>query len=404
MSNVHSVNAQLGLPPLRALDRIATPARDAFFDDYVWPNRPVVLTDLARQWGGLSRWEPRALAARVHDVRLPVSITQGVYDFMRGRDNWVSRDTVTAMSVAELVARIEEGRDECLYLNQQSIPERFPELVAELREPAIMPPGSVQKLYLWLGSKGNVSSLHFDRPNNFLVQLHGRKRLVLFAPQEHARLYPSPTISHFSRVDIEQPDLAQFPAYADAQGYEVVLEAGDTLYMPPFWWHQVYSESTSVSISVFWHAYTHQLLAPAVLTNLAALYPRLAMRYHNYLPGKLPTLLDFARHALAQGHAAAAAAAACAALEARLRENAGDVLEDSTELTRAGVAAAVLARLSDDERLTADAAARAAGWLAFGGAVLGGETPAADRVVAMIDDIATLMADELAMDSTLLMI
>jgi hypothetical protein len=404
MTNVHTANAQHGLPPLQPIARIAMPTREAFFEDYVWPCRPVVLTDLARQWGDLSRWEPRALAARVHDVRLPVSITRGIYDFARGDDNWVSRDTVTAMSVAELVARMEEGRDECLYLNQQSIPERFPELVPELREPSVMPPGSVQKLYLWVGSKGNVSSLHFDRPNNFLVQLHGRKRLVLFAPQDYARLYPSETISHFSRVDIEKPDLAQFPDYSGAQGYEVVLEAGDTLYLPPFWWHQVYSDSTSVSISVFWHAFNHQLLAPAVLTNLAALYPRLATRYHNYLPGRLPTLIDFARHALTEGHVAAAATAACAALEAGLRENAGDAIEASTELTRNGVAAAVLSRLADDERIGNDAAARAVRWLTLGGAVLAGQVPDAAQVAAMIDDIATLVADELGADSNILTI
>jgi len=391
----HAANARHGLPPLRSVERIAMPSRDAFFDAHVWPCRPVVLTDLAARWGALDRWEPHALARRVHDVRLPVSITQGVYDFARGDDNWVPRDTVTAMSVSELVARLDEGREECLYLNQQSIPERFPELMAELREPDILPPGSVQKLYLWLGSKGNVSSLHYDRPNNFLVQLYGRKRLVLFAPQDHAALYPSQKISHFSRVDIERPDLEAFPDYASAQGYEVVLEAGDTLYLPPFWWHQVYSESTSVSVSVFWHAYSHQLLAPAVLGNLAALYPRLATRYHSYLAGRLPTLCDFARHALAQGHAAAAAVAACAALEAGLRECFADALDAATELTRDGVAAAVLGRLADDERLPHEIAARAVRWLALGAAVLHGHAPESGAVATMIDDVDVMVAQEL---------
>lgn len=400
----HAANERHGLPALKPVERIAMPGREAFFDAYVWPCQPVVLTDLAARWGGPERWSPRALAARVHDVRLPVSITQGVYDFVRGDDNWVSRDTVTAMSVAELVARLEEGREECLYLNQQSIPQRFPELVQELSEPEIMPPGSVQELYLWLGSKGNVSSLHFDRPNNFLVQLHGRKRLVLFAPQDHAALYPSQKISHFSRVDIERPDLSAFPDYARVQGYEAVLEAGDTLYLPPFWWHQVYSESTSVSISVFWHAYSHQLLTPAVLGNLAAMYPRLATRYHNYLPGRLPTLGDFARHALAHGQPAAAAIAACAALEAGLRECFADALEPATELTRDGVAAAVLGRLCDDERLAPEVLARAVHALTLGAAVLRGQVPDAAQVAAMIDDVETIVAQELVPSDSIISI
>ena len=64
MTNVHTANAQHGLPPLQPIARIAMPAREAFFEDYVWPCKPVVLTDLARQWGDSARWEPRALAAR----------------------------------------------------------------------------------------------------------------------------------------------------------------------------------------------------------------------------------------------------------------------------------------------------------------------------------------------------
>ncbi len=221
MTNVHTANAQHGLLPLQPIARIAMPTREAFFEDYVWPCRPVVLTDLAHQWGDLSRWEPRALAARVHDVRLPVSITRGIYDFARGDDNWVSRDTVTAMSVAELVARMEEGRDECLYLNQQSIPERFPELVPELREPSVMPPGSVQKLYLWVGSKGNVLVAAF-RPAQQLPRATARPQAARAVRAAGLRA----AVSVGDDLALQpcrhrKPDLAQFPDYSGAQGYEV---------------------------------------------------------------------------------------------------------------------------------------------------------------------------------------
>ncbi len=79
-------------------------------------------------------------------------------------------------------------------------------------------------------------------------------------------------------------------------------------------------------------------------------------------------------------------------------------IEASTELTRNGVAAAVLSRLADDERIGNDAAARAVRWLTLGGAVLAGQVPDAAQVAAMIDDIATLVADELGADSNILTI
>lgn len=40
-------------------------------------------------------------------------------------------------------------------------------------------------------------------------------------------------------VDVEQPDLVRFPALARARGLEVTLEAGDTLWLPAYWWHHV---------------------------------------------------------------------------------------------------------------------------------------------------------------------
>ncbi|HJU40490.1 MAG TPA: cupin-like domain-containing protein, partial [Tahibacter sp.] len=281
---------------LRGIAHIDLPDAARFFAEYAWPSVPVLIRGIAERWGPLAQWEPRRLAGRIRDEPMPVSISEGVYDFNPHTDNWLPRETIVQMPVRELVRRIETRASarECLYLNQQSIPRRLPELMAQMTLPPLVPDGSIQDVFLWLGSQGNISSLHFDQPNNFFVQLHGVKRFRLFAPHDYDNLYPSATIGHFSRVNIEAPDLAAYPRYANARGVEVTVNAGDTLYLPPFWWHQVYSDTTSVSVSVFWRAYTHQLAAPAFVRGLPALYPKLAQKYRTYLPGRLPELVDFA--------------------------------------------------------------------------------------------------------------
>jgi lysine-specific demethylase 8 len=53
------------------------------------------------------------------------------------------------------------------------------------------------------------------------------------------------------QIDVERPDLERFPLFAQAQGEELVLEAGEMLYLPPHYWHFVRSLSVSFSIS-FW--------------------------------------------------------------------------------------------------------------------------------------------------------
>ena len=52
-------------------------------------------------------------------------------------------------------------------------------------------------------------------------------------------------------VDIGEPDLKQYPDLAKAQALEAVLEPGDVLFIPIFWYHYVETRSTSISVNYF---------------------------------------------------------------------------------------------------------------------------------------------------------
>lgn len=95
---------------------------------------------------------------------------------------------------------------------------------------------------LWAGCSMGATPLHFDALSNLLAQLAGRKRVVLFPPSQSFLLYPY-AVGHpcdnFSMVDVSDPDLERFPALRHACGYEAVLEPGDVLFIPRYWWHYV---------------------------------------------------------------------------------------------------------------------------------------------------------------------
>lgn len=101
--------------------------------------------------------------------------------------------------------------------------------------------GTLSKIgFMFFGGKGTTVRMHqdMDMSNVLLTQFVGRKRVVLFAPEYTPFLYRIP-FNTFSIVDMENPDYEKFSALKYVKGYEVILEPGDSLYMPSGYWHYI---------------------------------------------------------------------------------------------------------------------------------------------------------------------
>ena len=122
---------------------------------------------------------------------------------------------------------------------------------------------------LWAGASGGCTPLHYDTTSNFLCQVSGRKRLLLFNPSESAKLYPYPCehpANAFSMIDVEQPDLTKFPSCERARGLEATLEPGDCLWLPSYVWHYVKQFEGDETLSLnFWVGRTRDTRADRML-------------------------------------------------------------------------------------------------------------------------------------------
>ena len=112
---------------------------------------------------------------------------------------------------------------------------------------------------LWIGSGANRINTHYDEPENFYFVLMGSKEFQLFPPEQSRNLYPGPLHQGHggvtgSLVDAWNPDARAFPGFAEAQDHSVRyrLSAGDMLYLPAYWWHNVASIGVNVSASHWW--------------------------------------------------------------------------------------------------------------------------------------------------------
>ena len=110
---------------------------------------------------------------------------------------------------------------------------------------------------LWAGHGGGSTPTHFDSLSNFLAQVAGRKQVLLFPPSQTWQLYPYPVkhpMDNFAMVDVENPDVGRFPALVRAKALEAILEPGDVLWLPRFYWHYVHQlDAPSENLSLnFW--------------------------------------------------------------------------------------------------------------------------------------------------------
>lgn len=245
-----------------------------------WNRRkPCVIVDALAGW---SRWSPELLRERIEEQPVMVAVSDDA-EFRYSAEVERDADQRSALFRGELMAfdsafaRITESRGPPFYyLMQRSIPDEFPNLVRELPTLPWIPVDD-PVVNLWFGQGGVVTPLHYDMTHNFLVQVHGRKRLRLYSPHDTERLYPLPwttKMAHTSQVDVEQPDLERFPAFAEAEPHLVTLAPGETLWMPAWWWHHVWTLELSISINFWWPAPDQDSVFPNALRELPDEYRR----------------------------------------------------------------------------------------------------------------------------------
>ncbi|CAJ1961855.1 unnamed protein product [Cylindrotheca closterium] len=105
-------------------------------------------------------------------------------------------------------------------------------------------PEKQRGIHCRFGMTGVTAENHFDGSRNMIVVLGGRRRYVLTHPQdcENLYLYPKghPSARH-SQIDWNNPDLDEYPLFQTARSNEVILQAGDVLYLPQHWFHFIVS-------------------------------------------------------------------------------------------------------------------------------------------------------------------
>lgn len=229
---------------LLPIERRSGLSREAFIEDYLKPKKPVVFTDLVRDWPAMQKWTFNFLRHQHGQLDVPVVGP----DYHKPGPNYMKSHI--NMKFGDYLDLIQKGPTEYrIFL--WNIFEHARELVHDVRNPTICD-GWVDKYpFMFFGGAGAVTNLHYDIDcsNVFHTHFWTRKHIVLFDQSQSPLLYQHPYTVQ-SHINPLQPDYERFPALQKAVGYETILTHGETLFIPALWWHYIVYLEGGFSISL----------------------------------------------------------------------------------------------------------------------------------------------------------
>ncbi|XP_066054617.1 bifunctional peptidase and arginyl-hydroxylase JMJD5 isoform X3 [Chamaea fasciata] len=235
------------LRPEEAIPHLRCPSLEHFRDNYLVPQRPVVLEGVMDHWPCMKKWSVDYFCQVAGCRTVPVELGARYTD-----EEWSQQ----LMTVSDFISQyIMDGVG---YLAQHQLFDQIPELKEDISIPDYCCLGEGEEdditINAWFGPGGTISPLHQDPQQNFLAQVFGRKYIRLYSPQDSENLYPheSQILHNTSQVDVEDPDLVKFPNFTKAAFQSCILMPGQILFIPVKYWHYVRSLELSFSVSFWW--------------------------------------------------------------------------------------------------------------------------------------------------------
>jgi hypothetical protein len=235
---------------------------------------PFLITGLVDKWP-LSALTPQTLRERFGG--LPVRARVGDYINTAFAPDRAMQD-MSLLAYLELVGDDKQNRDQDQDRhqdrNQNQDRNRQPDPPPYLGNLALRElnalchwPGYFRKMgppRFWLGPPGTVTPLHCDYDDNIFAQIWGAKRIFLSPPHHDEFLYTreANALLFGSPFNPEAPDFDRFPLARQAAMIECIVQAGDLLYVPAGWYHQVRALTFSLSANRWARALPLALPAP----------------------------------------------------------------------------------------------------------------------------------------------
>ncbi|MEX2475931.1 cupin-like domain-containing protein [Marinobacter sp.] len=234
------------------IDTIPFPTEKDGLASYIRHRKPVLLSGVSEALPFTRGWNYDYFRQSLKSIRIQRKSADGIYHYL-GFERIPMPDFDEVMETTHNGYALEP-------LKGRGVSEDLPgDLSVSL--PGFVPESGFRVSNLYIGPGQNTSLLHYDETHSLLMMLEGRKRFILFSPEQSGSMYPYSPFSLRallenrvvdSRVDCQNPDFSLYPKLKHAKGVTGWLEEGQALFIPAGTWHFIEAEGRNVSVNYFW--------------------------------------------------------------------------------------------------------------------------------------------------------
>lgn len=269
-----SINFPPFIQKVDFLDIMANPLK--FHQEFVSKNVPCIIINAIDSWNALDLWSsPEHFCEKLAGQQITVDLTpDGFADSIK--NCYFIEPFQETMTIKDFFHLEEDSKNSVGYIQKQNdnLNSEFSNLLVDDIDLSLREYFSkkifgkpVDVCNFWMGKNSSVSSLHKDHYENIYAVIQGEKHFTLIPPVCYPSLYEGKYYRNRWLYDKEKKeylinensntmditnwitvnpdnenDLKDFPALGNEnifKKYHVVVNAGEILYLPSLWFHQV---------------------------------------------------------------------------------------------------------------------------------------------------------------------
>jgi hypothetical protein len=218
-----------------------------FWREFVLNHTPVIIRGAVAEWPAVSNWKRLGyLESLCGDEQVPVARTFNPVPSDSHFESMIRR------SLAECINEISKASADATYsIPAMPVPQRwetelgkFSFLGKRFEKPPLVYPN--KRMFVYRNAASEWHYHHIDE--TITSQLVGSKKISLFRlTQENWRQFSRPIEANLHHTPCGKQF---FPQESSIAKYEGVIEAGDAVYIPPFWWHGIDPADTEPGVTL----------------------------------------------------------------------------------------------------------------------------------------------------------